>query len=73
MFNKIFNEQKKNVLFSEDGGETLKLKEGDKSAEILLNEARATIVASGQSCDVTIAEDFMELQVSRTKTTQKQQ
>ncbi len=43
------------------------MKEGDKSAELLLNEARETVKASGLKCDVTIAEDFMELVVPREK------
>ena len=53
----------------DDGEDVSKTKVGDKSAEILLNEARATVEASGQSCDVTIAEDFMDLQVPRLKNT----
>ena len=60
----------KSCLVSGIEGEPSKLKEGDKSAETLLNEAVETIRSSSTTnneCDVTIAEDFMELLVPRQK------
>ena len=69
LFCSIFNKPSiiRNIFDLLDDDKFSKDTENDKSAEILLNEAIEAIKAVGGACDVTIAEDFMELVVERQK------